>query len=147
MPKLNKTQAKSAANSEVKSFEALEDGWYTGRLAKVTTKTSRNGNEMWVWEFDEIEDLDGTPMPGRQWVNTVQTENSWWTFNMAFSAFGYTTDSDTDEIIGERCKLQVSKRIIEEGNRKGQFGNNVDNMRPLEGEGSETAGAGAETVF
>lgn len=136
MPKLNKTVAKRVAGVDPDAggnFEALEPGTYTGRLSKVDEKTSSKGNEMWVWEFDELLDEDGNKAPGRLWVNTVLLPQSDWVMAQAFHAFGYTPDSDTDEIVGERCGLVVSKRVIEQGTRKGQMGNNVDRMIPIDG--------------
>lgn len=139
MPKLNKTQAKKVDEQESTGFGPLDAGWYTGRLAKVEAKNSSNNNPMWVWEFDELETLDGDSTPGRQWVNTVLLDQSFWVLKMMFDAFGYSTDSDTDEMVGERVKLLVSQRMIEQGNRKGQMGNNVDQVAAL-----DDAGAGTE---
>jgi hypothetical protein len=62
-----------------------------------------------------------------------------------FSAFGYTSDSDTDEMIGERCVLKIKKTTIGEGKRKGEPGNEIDDFLPLDSvdfeDGDGAAGA------
>lgn len=139
MPKLAPEYADQASEAE-SSFSPLEEGVYTGRLAGVEAKESRNGKPMWTWEFDEIENFEGVSQSGRLWVNTVIQDNTMWKLNEMFTAFGYTTDSDTDEMVGERCKLVVSQRLIEAGARKGQTGNNVDRCLPLEHADSDDEG-------
>lgn len=49
-----------------------------------------------------------------------------------FEAFGYTTDSDTDEMIGERCVISLSVETIGAGKRKGQLGNQITGFYPLD---------------
>jgi hypothetical protein len=43
-----------------------------------------------------------------------------------FLAFGFSADSDTDEMIGERCGIKVSQTTIQQGKRKGETGNQID---------------------
>lgn len=49
-----------------------------------------------------------------------------------FLAFGYSEDSSTDEMIGERCVIKVSQTTIQQGKRKGETGNQVDAFLSLD---------------
>lgn len=143
MPKLPKAAAKRVDEAEVSQFDALEEGTYIGKLSKVTVsdQPGPSGAHYWTWEFEDIHTLDGDKVPGRLWVNTSLAETADWKMKEVFDAFGYTPDSDTDEMIGEKVKLVVSQRVIERGARKGQTGNNVENVMPLgddAGEGDDT---------
>jgi hypothetical protein len=131
MPKLPgqaAADAKKAAQGGGR--EALEEGTYAGRLTSVIAKpAASSGNPMWVWEFEVIDE----PYVGRKlWVNTVLTEKAMWKVGEMFNAFGVPTDTDTDELIGETCLLQVSQQVIQKGARTGQMGNNVDRALPTD---------------
>lgn len=128
MPKLDKKTAAAVAEQESQSFEPIPDGIYTAKLLSVEARESRAGNPMWTWEL-EID--EGDHKGRRQWVNTSLSENAQWKMKEVFDAFGYTTDSDTDEMVGDRIKIAVSTRVIESGSRAGQKGNNVDRCLPL----------------
>lgn len=56
-----------------------------------------------------------------------------------FEAFGYTTDSDTDEMIGERCVIALSVETIGAGKRKGQLGNQITGFYTLDSVDHEDA--------
>jgi hypothetical protein len=58
-----------------------------------------------------------------------------------FLAFGYSPDSDTDEMIGERCVIKVSQTTIQQGKRKGETGNQVDAFDTLDSVDFEDAAA------
>lgn len=158
MPKLTKKVQKAAAAAPIPSgsFEPLEPGRYVGELTKVEAKTSQAGNPVWNVEFSNITALDGTTQPGRLWYNLnmpqdempedyqpalteSQRENKWEKYQGMvngrlhgfFEAFSYTVDSDTDEMIGERCVLEVGVQTIQRGARAGQLGNQVNNVLPL----------------
>ena len=48
-----------------------------------------------------------------------------------FNAFEMTLDSDTDEMIGERCIIKLAVKTAEAGKRKGELVNEIDDFRPL----------------
>lgn len=148
MPKLSKAKQKSVGKAESGGFQALPDGMYVGTLKAVVTE--RGGKPLegaagpyWQWEFDKIRSLDDETetFPGRQFVITSLSDESDWKMKEVFEAFGYSLDSDTDEMIGEDVILVVSQRVIEKGKRKGQKGNNVDQVLNL-AEYLEEAGDG-----
>lgn len=133
MPKLDPEQRKTAEEAEGGSF-LLEPGRYVGTLKSVEVK---KGNEApyWSWTFGDIVSLEtGEKHPGSQWVNTSLSEKAAWKVKEMFDAFGYTLDSDTDEMVGDQAVLVVSQRVIEKGARAGQLGNNVDSCLPYAGD-------------
>lgn len=140
MPKLPSqaaTKAREAAESS--GFTPLEAGTYEARLTNVkATQAKSSGNPMWVWELEVV----GPSNKGRKlWVNTVLTDAAMWKVAEMFAAFGYDTDTDTDEIIGDHCYVDVVQRTIEQGAKAGQVGNDVQRAYPLEGTAPVAAAA------
>jgi hypothetical protein len=138
MPKLP-SQAASAAKAAAESsgFTAIEEGTYEARLTGVVAKNAKSsGNPMWVWELEIVE----APYRGRKlWVNTVLTDNAMWKVGEMFAAFGVDTDTDTDELVGDHCLVDVVQRVIEGGARAGQTGNDVQRAHPLVAAGEASA--------
>lgn len=158
MPKLaakvrKKVEKASAVSGE---FENLKPGKYVASLSAVEAKAANSGAPMWVAEFEEIHNLDGERQPGRQWYNLMlpqdnmpedykpksgkkSPQDAWESYQdlcngrlkAFFEAFGYTPDSDTDEMIGERCVLQIGIRTIQNGPRAGEQTNSVNGVAPL----------------
>lgn len=169
MPKLAAKVRKRVEKADAVSgeFEPLKPGKYIGQLAEVEAKTSAAGNPIWSVVFEEIHNLDGDRQPGRQWYNLnlpvdkmpedyrpknskKSPEDAWESYQdlclgrlkQFFEAFGYSEDSDTDEMIGEKCVLQIGVRTIQNGARAGEVTNSVNGVAPLdsvsyEGEDSE----------
>lgn len=158
MPKLAKKVQKAAEKAEIPGggFPLLDAGKYTARLAKVEPRTSNAGNPVWNIQFDELRSLDGEEQPGRQWYNLNMPidvmpdsyraddpqdvrEKKWKQYQDMtlgrihgfFEALGYTVDSDTDEMIGDRCVLQISVGTAQRGKRIGEQVNQVENVEPL----------------
>lgn len=153
MPKLSKSVAKKVANTEISTgdFPLLDNGWYFARLAKVDVREGQFAPR-WTAEFEKLHKEDGTPASGRQWYDlNVPTEDEapsnydkgqskWDQFvsishsflHGFFEAFGYTTDSDTDELVGEWVKIKVGTRTIQRGDRKGEKANEIKALAPVE---------------
>lgn len=132
MPRLPSKAAEAAkAAAESSGFTAIEEGTYEARLTGVTAKNAKSsGNPMWVWELEIVE----APYRGRKlWVNTVLTDNAMWKVGEMFAAFGVDTDTDTDELVGDHCLVDVVQRVIEGGARAGQTGNDVARAHPVSG--------------
>lgn len=126
--KLNKTTAKKVDQQEDRGeFEALPAGIYECKLREVTPQDGAKA-PYWKWEFEIVEDEFKSR---RLWLNTSLSEAALWKFKEVFKAFGVTPDTDTDDLIDEHVMLVVSQGIIQSGARKGEMGNNVDNVRPL----------------
>lgn len=153
MPKLQASQQAAVDSAEdLTGFKPLEPGKYVARLSKVDGKQTSTGVPMWAIEFDEVHTLDGEKQPGRQFTNLQfppagdkpesygKSQEKWDQYvalsnsrvKQFFAAFGYTTDSDTDEMIGERCVLTIGQRTINGGPRVGQLGNEINGMEPLD---------------
>lgn len=174
MPKLAAKDRKKVEKAEAVSgeFKPMPPGKYVGTLQAVEAKSSAAGNPMWVAEFGDIVDLEEEAQPGRLWYNlnlpTTDTppedyvpkgkkskEESWATYQQLcsgriksfFEAFGYTVDTDTDEMIGEQVVLQVGVRTIQNGNRKGEQTNSVNGVAALDTVDFEGGGTADESDF
>lgn len=169
MPKLAAKDRKKvdAAEAVGGDFEPLKPGKYVATLSGVEAKTSNNGNPMWVAEFENILNSKGEKQPGRQWYNLnlpttekapenyQNTQEKWETYQALcagriksfFEAFGYTVDSDTDEMVGEQVVLTIGVRTIQNGDRAGQKANSVNGVSSLESVSwAEDVAAGGEGV-
>jgi hypothetical protein len=159
MPKLAAKVKKKVEKAKAVSgeFEPMKPGKYIATLNEVEAKKSNAGNAMWAVTFSDIESLDGEAQPGRLFTNLMMPidempedykpksskkspEEAWETYQdlvngrikSFFEAFGFTVDSDTDEMIGEKCVVQVGVRTINSGVKKGQQGNEVNAILPLD---------------
>lgn len=160
MPKLN-TAAQEAVNTAeaFSGYSLIEPGRYLATLAKVEVKDGNHGGMQWSAEFNEISSLDGTRQGGRQWLNLnlpisgaapasyLNGQEKWEKFQAVsaarlkafFEAFGYTTDSDTDEMVGEQAIIEIEVRTIQNGPRRGEQVNGVKAVFPA-GNAGKTAG-------
>jgi len=153
MPKLAAKMRKKVekATATTGEFEPLTPGKYIAELSEVEAKASSGGAPMWVAEFTNLHNLEGEKQPGRQWYNLMlpqesmpddyeKGEEKWDQYQDLcegrlkgfFEAFGFSVDSDTDEMIGERCVLIVGVRTIQRGERAGQKVNQVNGVKPLD---------------
>lgn len=144
MAVLPKKVAKAASEVEVGQFDALPEGPYNARLVEVKTDGEGPSGPYWLWRFEVV---DGEFEGRNLWANTSLSDKAVWKVREMFDAFGYTTDSDTDDLIGDVVRLIVTQRPIEKGARAGQIGNNVDKVLAFDGEGTATEGAGGDDEF
>lgn len=108
MPKLPQDRAEGAQNQESGDFKPLKPGKYVMRLSEVevgeTGERSKNpGTPKWVWKLVVDKDYHPELRKGR-WQTAFSehvplTENMDWKMKQLFEGFGYTPDSDTDEIL------------------------------------------------
>ena len=174
MPKLPAKIAKAATAETTEiggAFEPLPAGRYAAKLSAVNASTNSQGNPMWTIEFDNITTLDGAKKPGRQFLRINlptdapgrdQEKSKWETsvrmanarLKQFFESMGFTTDSDTDEMIGSRVGLQLTVRTIQQGARTGEKTNEVHSLFELDEStvealdaGADDAGAGAPDDF
>jgi len=126
MPKLPSKVAKEVEKAEAAGSGSylLPEGRYAAQLVKVEEK---DGNEYpyWVWEFTNLHNDEGTKCPGKMWNNTSLSPRSRGFLKQTFEAFGYTTDSDTEEMIGEWVVLHLVQEPIAKGPKAGQLRNSV----------------------
>jgi hypothetical protein len=143
MPTLSKAKQKTVGAVESSGdFPVLPAGRYLGTLKEVNADKNgqplvgrKSGKPYWQWVFSDITSLeDGQVYAGHQFVNTSLTDDADWKMKEMFDAFGFTVDSDTDEMIGGQVILHIVQREIEEGDRKGEMGNNVRRVAPYDAE-------------
>jgi hypothetical protein len=170
MPKLNATQAKAVEKVvpvTTSGFEPHPEGWYIAKLADVEAKASAAGNPMWSVEWDNLRDLEGNELPGKQFFNLnfpsklkadwkaddPKREERWAKYQERckgqihgfFLAHGSSVDSDTDEMLGEDCLIHLVIKTQQQGKRAGQLQNEVDGFKPVdEAELGEGATADAQ---
>ena len=132
--KLNKKVASAVDKQEDRGdFEAMPPGIYEFKLRSVEPAEGAKG-PYWKWEFECVEDeYKGR----RQWLNTSLSENALWKFKEVFKAFGVPADTDTDELVDEHVNLVISQAIIQQGQRKGEMGNQVDRVKAITDDGDD----------
>jgi hypothetical protein len=142
MPQLDKKQAKEVQEVEPTEFPVLPIGFYWAKLldCKVSDAPGGSGFHYWIWEFGDLSNVETKETaPGRQWMNTSLSPNAQWKLAEVFEAFGVSPDTDTDELLGTEIGLFIGQREIEQGQRKGQIGNQVERVVSLDeiSEGAE----------
>ena len=154
MPKLSKKLAKAAEAAEISTgdFPLIDPGFYYVMLAEVQVMDG-NYAPRWSATLSNIHHAETLEeVPGRQWYNiNVPAEGpapanypngdkKWASFQSMslgqlhgfFEAFGYSTDSDTDEMIGEWAKAKITIETINNGPKKGEKTNRVKSLVPVE---------------
>lgn len=153
MPKLSKKLAKAAASADIATgdFPLIDPGWYFAQLESVEV---RDGNYAPQWNATFVNmhsEVTGARISGKQWyrMNIVPEGDAppaypngdkkwanWQKMSLGmlrnfFEAFGYTTDSDTDELQGEWTRIKITIRTINAGARKGEKINDVKTVGPV----------------
>jgi hypothetical protein len=132
MPKLDKKVAKEVESSEAMTGSfLLPEGRYAGRLMKVEEKPGEE-YPYWDWQFDAIHDEEGVKHPGRQWNRTSLSPKSRGFLKATFAAFGYSPDSDTDEMLGEWVVLYLEQEKQTKGQNAGKMRNVVARLAPFD---------------
>lgn len=177
MPKLSAAAAKAVESAEAVhgggEFEPLAPGKYLGRLADVSVRDEKDkyGHVQWSAEFQNLVSLETqATAPGRQWLNVAvplgskvpaNYENGpekWQKYqamvqgrmNAFFEAFGYTPDSDTDEMLNEYAIITLSIVTVQSGPNEGKKRNRVVDIEAVpedfdwEAHGVTEAGADEE---
>jgi hypothetical protein len=133
VPKLSKDKAKKVDDAE-SGYAPFEEGEYIGTLVDVEVRQGPQG-EYWSWKFGKLfaaDDPEQTEAPGYLWLNTSLSDAAAWKLQEVFTAFNVPSSTDTDELIGEQCRLIVVQREITKGSRMGQIGNDIGSVLPLE---------------
>ncbi len=131
MPKLKSQLAKKVNNAGAATGSyLLPEGRYAARLLDVEQREGAKA-PYWRWKFGDLHNTDGESQPGKQWNNTSLSEKALGFLKATFEAFGYTTDSDTDEMIGEWVTLHLVQEQIATGNRAGEMTNSIQSLHPF----------------
>lgn len=108
MPKLPAERQTGTENQESGGFKILKPGRYVYKLTEVEEgvtgeKSKDPGTEKWVWKLALDKDYHPEYRKGRfqtsLQIHIPLTEKMDWKMKQMFDGFGYTPDSDTDEII------------------------------------------------
>lgn len=144
MPKLSQDKAAKVDVAEGGSFDPLPEAVYVAVLeGEVTAEQGKGDSPYWKWTFKIDE---GSEFAGRKlYLNTSLSEKAEWRLNQVFGAFGVSSSTHTDDLIGRRVKLVVVQRVIQEGARKGDMGNDIRELLPYSEEDA-TADAPADAA-
>lgn len=151
MAKLNK-EAQENVKKASSQFLPMPECVLHARLRDVDPTRDGPKGPYWAWEFEIVEDEtfmveDDTGKPvevkslnRRLWNNTSLTPEAAFSFERTFRAFGVDSDTDTDELLGDIVKLVIGVRTIQEGDRKGELVNQINNLKPADPEWAAKAG-------
>lgn len=156
MPKLPKKIQKAVAQADPTAaggdFPLLDPGYYFVRLGAVEVMDG-NYAPRWSATMDKIVESESLEVkPGRQWFNMnvpdegpapanyTNGDKKWAAFQSMsrnqlaqfFEAFGYSVDSDTDEMVGEWAKAKITIRTISSGPRQGEKTNEIRSLSPVD---------------
>lgn len=138
MAKLPNDVAKNAAEAE-DGFALMEENDYVLELLRVETEKNgkptvgkESGVPYWTWVFQIPEDAERYKKR-RFWRIISLGETSLPMLKAAFAAFGATTDTDTDDLIGKRCLGHVGVKMIDQGAKAGTEDNEITRLMPLDG--------------
>jgi len=113
--------------SEGGSFEPLPEGVYHVRLAEVDSDRKGAAGPYWLWKFDVVE-------PGYEnrkvFNNTTLAEGKDFMLGNTFAAFGVDATTDTDDLCGQIVRVRIRHRVIQQGSRAGEIGENVAAIMP-----------------
>jgi len=129
MAKLKVSDAKAVAAAEawIGGPRILPAGKYAGRLQKVVERDDTDYDQ-WSWWFNQIHDEKGVKYPGVQFLQTSLSPKALGGIKAAFDAFNKSTDTDTDDMVGEWAVLYVSVTTQTIGKRVGEKQNRVDSI-------------------
>ena len=158
MPKLAANAAKAVGAAEAVhgggEFEPHPPGKYLARLTDVSVRDELNKYDapQWSAEFQDLVSLETQEaVPGRQWLElTIPTGSKvhpsytngpekWAKYQEMvqgrlkafFEAFGYTVDSDTDEMLNEYAILTLGITTVQQGVNEGKKRNRVTDIEAV----------------
>lgn len=147
MPKLGDELANKVEAAE-DGFKPIDDGIYILQLMEDVKVAEGQKGPYWSWTFEIPkldEDGEETPNAGRRfWHNTSLSEAAFFKLKETFSAFGVPTNTDTEDLVGRKVKALISRIIIQQGKRKGEPGNEITNLYPLDYEPGDEAEGGTK---
>lgn len=132
MPKLAADIAREADNAADEGGPApIPVGLYVGKLLGVTVsdKEGPSGSHYWTWEY-QVMDEGYTAKKLR--LITSLSEKARFAIGGAFAAHGVSSDTDTDELVGDRVLMQVGQRTLDKGTNKGQIVNSIEYTLPYD---------------
>lgn len=134
MPKLDSTTAAKVEATE-DGFKPVEEGVYILQLMEDVSVHEGDKAPYWRWTFEVPKEHEGVEQEkaGRRfWTNTSLSDSAYFKLKETFGAFGVPTNTDTEDLVGRRVKAMIVIKTIQGGNRKGELGNEISKMFPLD---------------
>lgn len=134
MPKLKDDVATKVDQAE-DGFAPVEEGVYILQLMEDVTVHEGDKAPYWRWQFEVPKEHEGTELANagrRFWTNTSTSEAAFFKLKETFGAFGVPTNTDTEELVGRRVKAEIIIKTIQGGQRKGELGNEIAKLHPID---------------
>lgn len=141
MPKLDDKKA-SAVEAAEDGFKPIPEGVYILQLMEDVDVKEGDKGTYWRWTFEipktHVVEKDGEKVEeeleygGRRfWTNTSLSDAAYFKLKETFAAFGVPASTDTAELVGLKVKAQLSIKVIQSGQRKGEHSNEITKLLPL----------------
>lgn len=134
VPKLNDDVAAKVEQAE-DGFAPVPEGVYILQLMEDVTVHEGDKAPYWRWQFEVPKEHDGVELEraGRRfWTNTSTSDAAYFKLKETFGAFGVPTNTDTEELVGRRVKAEIIIKTIQGGQRKGDLGNEIAKLHPID---------------
>jgi hypothetical protein len=134
MPKLQDDVAKKVESAE-DGFKPVPEGVYVLQLMEDVDVKEGDKGTYWRWTFEVPKEHEGEEQEhgGRRfWTNTSLSDAAYFKLKETFGAFGVPTNTDTAELVGRKVKALISIKVIQGGQRKGEMGNEISKLLPLD---------------
>lgn len=148
MPKLKDDVAAKVDNAE-DGFAPVEEGVYVLQLMEDVTVKEGDKAPYWRWQFEIPKEHDGVELDkaGRRfWTNTSLSDAAFFKLKETFGAFGVPTNTDTEELVGQRVKAHITIKTIQSGARKGELSNEIVKLFPVDHEEDAVETASVSTA-
>jgi len=132
VPKLNQDTAQKVDNAE-DGFKPVEEGVYVLQLVEDVEVVEGPKGPYWKWTF-EVPNDQPVAVGRKFFTNTSLSEAAFFKIKETFKAFGVPTDTDTEDLVGKRVKAVIGIRTIQGGSRKGELGNDITKLLPIDAE-------------
>jgi hypothetical protein len=137
VPKLNDEVAAKVAGA-ANPMGLVDDGIYLARLDEDVTVKAATNSDMWLWPFVLVP-TEGVPFGNKKVTHRTWTsEASFWRLKETFDAFGVSTSTDTNDLVGKTVRLHMTQKEDYKGELDDETGlvklvNDVKAILPADG--------------
>lgn len=122
------TEMANSSDREGGEFEAMPEGYYLCRVKsiKLSAKAGASGYKQWVIVWVVIEPKKWAKRT--VWDRRSLSPAAAFKMRELFDALGFEYDSDSSELVGEKCVVQLVQVEIESGPKKGDMSEDVEEL-------------------
>lgn len=138
--------ANDVENYVPETFEPLDAGVYVLSFEEdVEVKVGPKG-PYWAWKF--VAHQEDNPGMTRTKVtlfhNTSLSKAAAFKLHETYTAFGVSAHTDTEDLVGQKVRGFVNQEVAEQGKRKGEIVNALDELLPKDSDAKVGASKAAE---